>query len=295
MNKKYFCQKCNGARNHKALFELKKSGEEGYGSFQWIHYHRVIECLGCENISFLYVYGDSSMIREGEHGEPDYYNEEEIFPYHLTKGRELTHKYMIPQNIRNIYIETINAFKIKSLLLTAAGFRAIIEAICNHLKIKKANLEERINLLHDKGHLTKSESRRLHSIRFLGNSALHEIAIPKMEQLDILVDIINHLLGNLFINDKLMKDKLETVIDEYLEFVRIIQNLIKKDMVGREIELDEILGDSRKLISKTNYNAFKTEFVKDIKNGKYNFLLVVNDQKPTLSIISAPELVFYWE
>lgn len=295
MEKKYFCKNCKGARKHKNLFETKKSGEEDYGSFQWLEYHRVIECLGCENISFLYVYGDSSMIKENEYDVPGYYNEEEIFPYYLDMGTELLQKNLIPLNIRKIYIETLNALKIRSFLLTAAGFRAIIEAICNHLKIKKANLEERINLLHDKGHLTKSESRRLHSIRFLGNSALHEIAIPKKEQLDILLDIINHLLGNLFINDKLMKGKLETVIDEYSDFVRLIQNLIKKDMVGSEIDLDEILGDSKKLMSRSNYALFKNQFLKEIEEKKYAYLEISNNQKSILKIISAPELVFDWE
>ena len=73
--------------------------------------------------------------------------------------------FYLPENIRGIYVETIAAFKANISILTAGGLRAIIEALCNHLKIKGANLSERIDLLHNKGHLTLSESKRLHSIR----------------------------------------------------------------------------------------------------------------------------------
>ncbi len=294
INKKYFCSNCKGKRNHKILFEEKRSGDEDFQAFFWINEYKVIECSGCENISFFQLYGDSSMIGQDIHGQSEYYYDEEIFPYYLNKGFELQNLYYLPKSISHIYKETINAFKVNSLLLAAGGFRAIIEALCNHLKIKKGNLEERINLLHSKGHLTLSESKRLHSIRFLGNDALHEIAIPKREQLDILLEIINHLLANLFINDKIITGQLDIVIDEYEDFASLIQTKIKKDMLDKEINLYDLIGKSKRLISKNNLARFEKGLVDDIKNGNFLFIEIVDEEKLLFRVIKEPELSFFW-
>lgn len=131
------------------------------------------------------------MMRQDPNGEMEYFEDSDVYPPYLGIGEELKGIHQIPETIRKLYKETIDALKVDSLILAAAGFRAIIEAICNYLKINKANLESRINLLFEGVHLTKNESRRLHSVRFLGNNALHETEAPKQEQLGILLRIIN--------------------------------------------------------------------------------------------------------
>lgn len=295
MDQKYFCQACNGLRNHNQLYEKKIPGAEEDYNFQWINKYQVIECAGCENISFLKTYGDNFMMRQDENGEMEYYEKDDIYPPYLKIGEELKSIQQIPETIRNLYKETINAFKVDSLLLAAGGFRAIIEAICNHLKIQKANLETRINLLFEGGHLTKSESRRLHSVRFLGNNALHEIETPKPEQLDILIRIINHLLSNLFINDKLIKGKLDIPLDSYSEFTNVIPRLIKKEMLEKEISLEDILGKTKRLISAKDYKTFKNTFVSEVMDGKHESLQVVDADKATFKILSIFKPVNSWD
>ncbi|SDJ48910.1 protein of unknown function [Pedobacter sp. ok626] len=277
------------------LFEKKKTGEEADYHFYWTKRFQLIECAGCENISFLESYGDNFMMTGNEHDGMEYYENDDIYPPYLKNGEELKQLNQVPENIRRIYRETVNAFKIESLLLTAAGFRAVIEAICNYLKIKQANLAERIDLLHSKGHLSKSESKRLHSIRFLGNKALHEIETPKPEQLAILLNIINHLLGNLFINDKMMRDKLDIAVDNYEEFTTMLLKLVKKEMIAAQISIDNILGKSRHLVSKKNYTDFTAAFVKEVKAGKYDFLEIVDETKSLFHIKSLPDLKTLWE
>jgi hypothetical protein len=295
MKKKYFCSDCKGLKNHKILFEEKQTGEEGYGAFQWLLKFRTIQCLGCDNISFLRIYGDSSMIREGYDGEPEYYEDEDIYPPHLTSGTELRNKHHLPTSIKDIYIETINAFKVGSLLLTAGGFRATIEAVCNHLKIKKSNLEERINLLHNKGYLSLSESKRLHAIRFLGNDALHEMEKPQKEQLDVLLEIINHLLSNLFINDKILQGKIETIIDQYDEFVQLIQNRIHRKMLNTDVSIDQIIGKSKRLITKSNLESFKKRFISQIKDNSITYLQLVDEDTEIFRVLAEPDLSFFWD
>lgn len=272
MKNGYFCRKCKGVRNHNILFEKKLRGDEQY--IQWIEKFYVVECCGCETISFVKVYGDSEMVYVDDNGKPEYYENTQVYPHYLEKERELddTAYYYLPQKIGTIYAETINAFKIKSYLLAAGGFRAVIEAVCNHLKIKKGNLATRIDTLFDKGYLTKKETKRLHSIRFIGNDSLHELEVPKREQLNIVFEIINHLLENLFIQDQKVNSSLEVIIDTYEEFIKFLRKKITKDCLNKELSIKDILGKSIRTINKKDLQEFEKQLINDIKAGKNDFL-----------------------
>ncbi|MUV02336.1 DUF4145 domain-containing protein [Flavobacterium rakeshii] len=295
MDKKYFCRNCKGLRNHKEMFSKKTRGEDDIDYFMWIEDYFVIECLGCETISFLRIYGDTDMSYYDDEGKHQYYFNEYIYPEYIEKGNEIERIGYLPKKIKLIYEETIDALKSNSYILTAGGLRAIIEAICNHLKIKKGNLEERIDSLHSKSHLTLSESKRLHSIRFLGNDALHEMEIPKKEQLYILLEIVNHLLLNLFINDKLIQGKVDTVIDNYDEFIRLLNNKIKKEMLEKHYTLNQLLGNSKRLIAKKNFSIFEKKLIEEIENGEIDYLSITSKNTETFyKIEKEPELSLHW-
>ena len=293
MDKKYFCRNCKGNRNHKLIHEKKLRGDDADGFIQWIEYYRLIECLGCETISFVKTYGDSEMSYIDDEGNMEYYDETIIFPHILKNGKELENSYYLPPIIKNIYRETLTSFKGEAYILTAGGFRAIIEATCIHLKIKKDNLSARIDSLQDKGLLTKNESKRLHSIRFLGNDALHEMKTPKKEHLLILLDIVNHLLENLFIQDKKIGDKIEIIIDEYKDFLKLITNKITEELLNQELSINEILGNSKRLVkSKDFFNKFIKEMNKEIEDGELDFLSIVDEDK--YKIEKVPDNIFNW-
>lgn len=291
--KKIHCNNCKGLRNHSDLFEKKIRGDDD--GYAWIEKYLVIQCLGCENISFMKVFGDITMVDHDYEGNPEYYYDETIYPYHLEKGNELKSLYHLPATIKIIYEETIAAFKANSYILTAGGLRAIIEAVCNHLKIKNDNLEKRIDALQNKGYITSNEAKRIHSIRFLGNDALHEIAKPKKEHLYILLEIVNHLLANLFINDKIIKGIVDTVIDKYEDFVILIENIINSDVINKELSIDELLGKSKRLIVKTKISEFESKFIAEIKEGKIDYISLIEiEQIVKFKVEKIPEKTFDW-
>jgi hypothetical protein len=291
--KKAHCNSCKGIRNHSELFEKKiRDEDDGFPSIQKF---LVIQCLGCENVSFMKIYGDISMIDYDYEGNPDYYYDETIYPYYLEKGNELKSLYHLPPTIKIIYEETITAFKANSYILTAGGLRAIIEAICNHLKIKNDNLEKRIDALQNKGFITSNEAKRIHSIRFLGNDALHEIAKPKKEHLYILLEIVNHLLANLFINDKILKGIVDTVIDKYEDFVILTKNIINADLINKELSIDELLGKSKRLVVKTKIAEFELKFIEEIKEGKIEYMSLIEVEKVIkFKVEKIPEKTLDW-
>ena len=286
LNRKFFCRKCRGPRNHKSLFETQISdsefilgeNEEGFSVvseylFRWYEKYSIIQCLGCETISFLKEYGRDEPVRQSENGDWEYYHTEDIYPAFLDGGEEIIHQAYLPTKIQSIYSETITALKSQSYILAAGGLRAIIEAVCNHLDIRKDVLSKRIDQLHTKGHLTSNESRRLHSIRFLGNNALHEIEKPRKDQLYLLLGIVNHLLSNLFINDKLMEGEVDTLINQFEGFLKlIISNLSRESTTGQELTISEILGNSKRRIIRGKLQEFEEQLISDIKSNKFEYL-----------------------
>jgi hypothetical protein len=275
MSKKYFCRNCKGERNHRILHCEKRNGEYD-DEFPWWREYNTVECLGCETVSFVSVYGDTMMVGFDEDELPIFYDDVDIYPQYLKEGNELDYLGYIPEEIRDVYKETVGALKSELYILTAGGLRAIIEATCNFLKIKKGNLQDRIDLLQKKEYLTKGEARRLHTIRFLGNDALHEMEKPKEEQLYILLGIINHLLENLFIQDQKIEGKMDVVIDSYSGFIKMVQRNLKNDMLGADLTLNVILGKSKRLFPKDKFSEFERNFIKDIESGKIEYLDIEN-------------------
>lgn len=293
MDNKHHCRTCKGLRHHITIAEKRTRGAEDYDYFQWTDDYFIIECKGCETVSFLRVYGNTEMVEYDDEGNIDYVDKTILYPAFIENGREIENFYYLPREINTIYKETLSAFKADAYILTAGGFRAIIEATCNHLKIRKDDLSKRIDLLHGKGFLSLNESKRLHSIRFLGNDALHEMETPKKEQLLILLEIVNHLLENLFIHDKKIADNIDTLIDTYVDFSKLLRNKISKELLGKELTLFEILGKSKRLMKATDLKEFECQLISDIENAKLQFLAIEKKDNATIyKVIKAPDFIF---
>jgi uncharacterized protein YutE (UPF0331/DUF86 family) len=295
MEEKHYCRNCKGKRNHKKVGEKEVRGSDDEGYLHWMDCYYIIECLGCETVSFLHTYSDSEMGNYNDDGDTEYGSDVSLYPMHLENGREIENIHDLPRNIRPIYRETISAFKVNAYILTAGGFCAIIEAICNNLGVRQDdNISKRIDLLHEKGFLSLNESRRLHSVRFLRNSALHEMQTPEKDQLLIILEIVNHLLESLFLQDKRIGDKIETIIDDYDNFIKLLKSKILEGDLNKELTLNQILGKSKMRLKGSEIKKFEEQLVKEITIGKtidYLDVAKVEDQK-SYKVIKVPEVEF---
>ncbi|GAA3926576.1 DUF4145 domain-containing protein [Chitinophaga oryziterrae] len=147
--------------------------------------YQVIQCMGCDLISFRKLYTDQTMDTQAEISGYEFIDpwEQWIYPKAEPSTKEFTN---VPKVVLNIYKETIKAFNNDQLILCAAGLRSIIEGICNDKGIykdeedngKKIDLFKKIDGLAEEGLLTKPNSNILHSLRFLGNVAVHRLESP---------------------------------------------------------------------------------------------------------------------
>ena len=218
------CIKCQGETKHLVIQDVEASGSECIGTWEdgnlelhhdfidWDDSYQIVQCQGCETISFRHLHWFS------EDGNPEFREEgttERLYPQRSKRTMATAEFLNVPMELRRIYRETIDAFNYELLTLCAGGLRTLVEGICAHHGVKdgqvekkikdgivklerKTNLEGKIAGLHEKGILTKPQSDQLHEHRYLGNEALHELLQPSPTELSLAIDIIEHTLKSLY-------------------------------------------------------------------------------------------------
>jgi hypothetical protein len=207
---KALCSQCKQETNHRILHSVNKSinyMDAVYIDSCW----QIIECNGCENISFR----QSSISSEDYDHYTGRTNEHiSLYPNISIDTLAIKTYYNIPQKVKVIYRETIEAYNNDQFILCSAGLRAIIEGICNSEGItkglveieqngekklvNKSDLRGKIGGLYEKGLLTKNHADFLHEHRFLGNSALHTLQQPTKKELKLAIEIVEHTLDNIY-------------------------------------------------------------------------------------------------
>lgn len=208
------CIECKRTTRHRVIVSIDKSGSEyddgEEWSIDWSDRHQVIECQGCETVSFRHL----SWFSEAEDYDCDG-TTERIYPLRNKDAISARPYHNVPSNLRRIYTELIDCFNNDSPTLCAAGLRALVEGICAQQGIvdgpveipakgggtqivRRDNLEGQIAGLQEKGLLTQSSAHTLHEHRYLGNSAVHELARPSSDELQLAVEIVEHVLEQLY-------------------------------------------------------------------------------------------------
>ena len=267
---KNYCERCEYETNHEIL-KNESIRSDNPQEYDFAVEYMIVKCLGCENISFRQEFIDIESAYPDEFGnwKPDititnYPKKERVL-------RKLDNSHALPERIRLIYNEAIGAYNTDCFILTGVAFRAVIEAICLEEEIPGRDLEKKINNLVKQNLITEKEAKRLHSIRFIGNDSVHEMIVPKEKSLKIVLNIIEHLLNNIYLIDYDSKGVLETVIDKFDEFERLLTSSVRKMEDSEEVPLARIM---KKNVRRFNgkLNEFEQELIKKIKNNEYSYL-----------------------
>jgi hypothetical protein len=264
------CSSCDRETWQTVLFSKTITGDPEYRIDEL---YEVLQCCGCHGISFRKVVQDIEAaypINEDEWEVP-----EDIFSYpRILKGhRALENIWSLPNAVKDIYTQSIQAIKEDSNILAGIGMRACIEAICNDRDIKGKTLDKRIDALAKVGLISQKDAERLHAIRFLGNDAAHEIKNATQKNLLIALRIIDHLLINIYILDDVTDGKLETIIRTPESFVKLLNQKIKEFSSGDQVPLAKIFGKDMRRFH--GYFAEHEKYLIDsIGNGQYLKLAV---------------------
>jgi hypothetical protein len=200
------CVKCTGKTTHKVLASVDVRGDEGDSnySFSWAVDNQIVQCLGCKSISFRRASSNSEDYYPIDHdGNYEYSIDESLYPSRIEGIKGLgddTH--YLPSNVRRIYDETLMAMSNQAPVLAAIGLRALVETVCKEKNATGKDLLSKIDSLVGKGVLTPAGAAILHKIRTLGNAAAHEVKPHSDKQLGLAMDIVQHLLKDVYILPK---------------------------------------------------------------------------------------------
>lgn len=263
---KLYCNCCNKQTNHKILKEEQRTYHSEEDDIYLEETYRIVECCGCDNVSFNLETTGSEYVQYGEYGE-EQYSDYRAFP--IKEGTiHPINSLHIPQIIRRVYLESINAYNNDCPVLATTGLRTTVEAVCKEKKVKGKNLKAMIDNLLKEGFITAADCKRLHEMRFSGNDSVHEMQPLTDEELLLLIDIINNMLSNLYVLDKKFKDTFYYRFETADQFIDLLNQGIQQYSVGSSYVLGAFLPDEYKY-RKEDVTRYEIEVIDRINKGKY--------------------------
>lgn len=196
------CRNCDFETRHKVLQSVDISEEDSSPNFYYwcADSHQIIQCQGCDDVSFRKVHTNSEDIdHDPETGEQSLDATIDVYPSRIVGRHKLRQARFLPFGVSQIYDETHAALCNKQPILAGIGIRALVEAVCQEEQAIGKNLEQKIDNLVTLGVLTKSGAEMLHGTRMLGNTAAHEIKPHSEVMLSNAMDVVEHLLTNVYI------------------------------------------------------------------------------------------------
>jgi hypothetical protein len=193
------CNNCQGRTNHQLIafhrsptwwydlgtMEVIDEDYEGKEDEGYIEF-RLWACLGCE-ICLMEV-----LYNEGEPLAP----RSKYCPPRQLHGITAKAFHRLPRRLTGIYEEVIRSFNDSLNTLCAIGLRALLEGVCSDKGIKGKNLQQQIEGL--KTILPENIVNHLHSFRFIGNEAVHDLEAPSQYALKQCIEVIEDLLNFLY-------------------------------------------------------------------------------------------------
>lgn len=264
------CRRCNVHTKHDIVCEHHDGGdEEHHCDLEYT----IIQCRGCGQSSFRYVFRDYEAAYPTENDEWDVPEAIENYPRSLPRHADIDGMSHVPDIVNSIYEETLTAIKEGASTLAGLGLRGTIEAVCNDRNITGRNLEARISKLASQGLISQKDAERLHAIRFLGNDAAHEIKKPSDRQLEIALRITEHMIVTVYVLDEEAKRTLDTVVSSYDDFVSLLIKRLKLYKNGDEFPLAKFLeNDVRRL--QGALSQMESQLIKEIAAGNFPKLVV---------------------
>lgn len=192
------CIECNNETNHIVLSLTKVEGYHEESGIDWTTSWQIIQCQGCESISFRKASSCSEDYYYDDYGDMHYFERIVLYPERCSRYA-INDSDVIPNNVEHIYSETLKAMNSDQPVLSGIGIRALLEAICREKNAKGSSLLKKIDHLVEIGILTPHGAKILHKIRSLGNEAAHEITPHSPSQLSIALDVVENLIQSVYI------------------------------------------------------------------------------------------------
>lgn len=191
-----WCNTCGGRRNQHIRHAVRKwSAPDEQPA--WEKLYEVLDCMGCNGISFRIRSCNSEDIGEVSPGELDFLITEQYFPPRVSRPEprwlgEL--EWFIHTIMKEVYTALYNDLT----NLAAMGARTVIDLVMTGT-VGSGGFAERLKKMVDEKIITEPQSKILNAALDLGNAANHRAHYVSAKQLTTAMDIIENLLQTLYV------------------------------------------------------------------------------------------------
>lgn len=201
-----YCNSCNRQTNHELKYEHHHVDDEEIEPrciIWWNDSWYVWQCRGCNELIFEKTHEFSENV--DFQGRP--FIDSTFYPEPNHELMTLKKYKNIPPKLKSLYEELVQSFNSSCYLVCSIGTRALLEGIMVNKEVNGSNLKTKIDSAE---FIPKSIRENLHGFRFLGNDAAHQLVVPKKEDLQTAIYVIEDILNvsyELDYNSKIIFDK----------------------------------------------------------------------------------------
>jgi len=197
------CGECDRETCHKVLTWVATTDESPSGDVQVWNDYIIVECNGCKSLSFCHEYRCSEdTYYDNETESEELVTTYKYYPSRMAGRQMMQESYLLPHGVYKIYEEAIGASCNKFQILTGAGIRSIVEAVCIDKGMTGKDLQDKIDGLASAGLITSDGAKILHNLRFMGNEAVHKLKAHSEEEIGAAFDVVEYLLTGVYVLPK---------------------------------------------------------------------------------------------
>lgn len=178
----------------------------------WSHTtSRILQCGGCKSVYYqeIFVFSEEFDFVNGPDGEPEVRYNERVTYYPAPAKRkrpEWLTLLDIEAALFGLLGETYNALDVDARVLAATGARTVFDRASELLRIDPSlTFKEKLDLLHEQGHIGAAERGHLNLLTDAGSAAAHRGWKPSPKQLDTVMSIVEAFIYRNFVLDAEVK------------------------------------------------------------------------------------------
>jgi len=122
---------------------------------------------------------------------------------HLLKPSDLPQWYAtLPAKIHEMLLEVRYALQKELSALPSMGLRSVIDMVCNNQVGDIGSFAEKLHNLEEKRVITPKKKKIIETALEVGHASIHRAHFPTAKNLQVVMDIVDHLLEELYVLDK---------------------------------------------------------------------------------------------
>lgn len=184
------CNECARKTKHDIVAEkVKDESAHMDDDFQieWTNNHRIIECRGCESVSFHHSWW---------HSEYDVSNDITMYPPRISRAMPGWAD-ELPEDLEALLKEIYSALHADSRRLAMMGARACVDMFMNINVGDVGTFTDKLRALDESGHISKIDTGILDAALQAGHAASHRGHRSSSNEVNQVMDIVENLLQKL--------------------------------------------------------------------------------------------------